>query len=263
VQDPDTHVPHDLVDEIALALPPIAPRTSRAPVPVTQAMLQGPVASGPHAPANPTLLTPALMLVHGYCSGGSIWPAAHFSQPKIEFLDPDANRTHDQFALMLRQASSARTSFGVVAHSQGGQAALHLYTYYASGLDAATGPRLIQSVGSPYQGTPLASLGSFACGVNDDMTTSGAPVWLAGIPGWARAGVFYWTTQNSGSTCSFLTGWLLDNPEDGTTEMWRGQLAGANSMGHLNGWCHTTGMSSPAQYTDALRNAERDAQAAR
>ncbi|MCY2960640.1 MAG: hypothetical protein NTY35_10785 [Planctomycetota bacterium] len=264
VQDPDTDVPHDLADEIAFDMPifPVVGATL-----VTQSMLQGPGGSavpvGPRTQAGPVLLRPALALVHGYCSGGSIWPAAHFTQPKLEFLDPNANRTHDQFALLLRQATSAQTSFGVVAHSQGGMAALHLLTYYASGLDHATGPRLIQSVGSPYQGTPLASLGFFACGVNNDMTTGGAPIWLAGIPTWARSKVYYWTTQNSGSACSALANLWLGQPNDGTTERDRGQLPGANSMGHITGWCHTTGMSNPASYTDATLNAERNAQAAR
>ncbi len=264
VQDPDTHVPHDLAAEIAFEMPIVA---ATGAVVVTPDMLQGSgwsaAPAGPHTRVAPSVLTPALALVHGYCSSGSIWPAAQFTQPKVEFLDPNANRTHDQFALLLRQALSARTSFGVVAHSQGGMAALHLYTYYASGLDHATGPRLIQSVCSPYQGTPLASLGSFACGVNDDMTTSGAPVWLAGIPTWARANVWYWTTSNSGSACNFFTGLLLTDPDDGTIEMTLGQLPGANSMGHVVGWCHTTGMTNPASYTDAARNAERNAQAAR
>ena len=115
----------------------------------------------------------------------------------------------------------------------------------------------------PERSAPLASWGGFACGTNADMTTSNAPVWLAGIPTWARERVHYWTTANSGSACNFFTGLLLADPEDGTTEMVRGQLPGANSMGHVVGWCHTTGMSNPAQYTDATRNAERNAQAAR
>jgi hypothetical protein len=34
-------------------------------------------------------------------------------------------------------------------------------------------------------------------------------------------------------------------------------------MGHKSGWCHTTGMSNPASYTDHVRNAEMNAQAAR
>jgi hypothetical protein len=210
-------------------------------------------------------LAPALMLVHGYCSGGAVWPAADFTQPKTVFLDPNQNRTHDEFAQILGQhgQNAGMTSFGIVAHSQGGCAALHLLTYYASGLDLARGGRKIQSVATPYQGTPLASWGGFACGVNNDMTPAGAATWLSGIPSWARAEVSYWTTANSGSVCNFITSLLLTAPEDGTVEMFRGQLPGANSMGHVVGWCHTTGMSNPANYTDHPRNAAMNAAAAR
>ncbi|MBL8863538.1 MAG: hypothetical protein JNK02_16230 [Planctomycetes bacterium] len=267
VQDADTLVPQDTADGILLALPALPAGRSPAPASPTLDMLQGPLAAAwrvpPLQPASPVLLNPALILAHGYCSGGSIWPPAHFSQPKLEFQDPNQNRTHDQFALLLRDLGSARSSFGVVAHSQGGMAALHLYTYYVSGLDRAQGPRRIQSVGAPYQGTPLASLGFFACGVNANMTPSGSATWLAGIPSWARAEVWYWTTQNSGSACNVLANFVLGQPNDGTVERERGQLPGAQSMAHVTGWCHTTGMSNPAQYTDAALNAERDAQAAR
>jgi hypothetical protein len=205
------------------------------------------------------------MLVHGYCSGGNVWPQADFTQPKTTFADPNANRTHDQFAVLIDQQAQAAgvASFGVVAHSQGGAAALHLLTYYTSGLDRAVGPRRIQSVATPYQGTPLASLGSFACGVNNDMTPAGAATWLAGIPSWARAEVYYWTTSDSGSACNFFTSLFLGDPEDGTVEKDRGQLPGGNSMGHVTGWCHTTGMTYPANYTDHARNQEMNAQAAR
>jgi len=63
--------------------------------------------------------------------------------------------------------------------------------YYWSCLDGANtgGSRLIQSVGTPYQGTPLAgnlaALGDafgVGCGTVADLTTSGAPSWLNGIP---------------------------------------------------------------------------------
>ena len=284
VQDPDTHV---LLDELAALPLPAGALPGAAygpPGEVTTEMLVGPPTPG----SPPMTLAPggalggagaigggtavatqhfpwlrALMLSHGYCSSGNIWPAADFSEPKVVFLDPNANRTNDEFAQLLAQAGAGKDGFGLVGHSQGGLAALHLLTYYQSGLDYAIGPRRIQSVASPYQGTPLASLGSFACGVNDDMTTSGAPVWLAGIPSWARKEVFYWTTQNSGSACNFFTNLILSSPNDGTIEMVKGQLPGAHSMGHKLGWCHTTGMSNPASYTDHVRNAEMNAQAAR
>lgn len=261
VQDPATEVVLDRVARMPLevgALPEAASRRIRA---VEPDMLTG------AAPGKPRIgLLPSLMLVHGYCSGGSIWPAADFTQPKTVFLDPNANRTHDQFAQRIAQQAQAAglTSFGVVTHSQGGCAALHLLTYYTSGLDSARHGRKIQSLAAPFQGTPLASLGFFACGVNNDMTPSGSATWLAGIPTWARAQVYYWTTSNSGSTvCNSLTEFFLGDPNDGTVEMSRGQLSGANSMGHTTGWCHTTGMSFPASYTDHTRNQLMNAAAAR
>jgi hypothetical protein len=297
VQDPDSHVVYDARDVLPLppgALPPVA---ALPPGAVTPDMLlgvpqQGPTPTStlpppampppaPPAPAPAPAISPgligdvvgrplldtawmrALMLSHGYCSGGLIWPPADFSEPKLVFLDPDQNRSNDAFAQLLVAAGADKDSFGFVGHSQGGLAALHLLTYYQSGLAFALGGRRIQSVASPYQGTPLASLGFFACGVNDDMTTGGAPVWLSGIPSWARAEVSYWTTQNAGSACNFFTDLVLGSPNDGTVERDRGQLPGAQSMGHVVGWCHTTGMSDPANYTDHARNAEMDAEAAR
>ncbi|MBK7877474.1 MAG: hypothetical protein IPJ77_17360 [Planctomycetes bacterium] len=273
VQDPDTEVVFDRLDALPLALPALAPRAGAPAVTIAPDMLTGPSTllapgpanAGPHTPGTYAPTAPALMLVHGYCSSGSIWPAADFTAPKLEFLDPNQNRSHDQFAQLLvqRGAQANLGSFGVVAHSQGGCAALHLLTYYHSPLDASTGPRRIQSVATPYQGTPLASLGSFACGVNSDMTPSGSATWLAGIPTWARDQVWYWTTSNSGSACNFLTSLFLSDPEDGTVEQVRGQLPGAHSMGHVTGWCHTTGMSNPANYTDHARNQAMNAAAAR
>lgn len=270
VQDPDSDVVLAFEPRIELGTPTLRAGDATE---ITSEMLTGSnsLALGGASPIGPYpevpdgLFTRALMLVHGYCSGGSIWPAADFTQPKLVFLDPSANRSHDQFAqLLAQQAQSAGLgSFGIVGHSQGGPAALHLLTYYTSGLDRAVGGRRIQSVASPYQGTPLASLGGFTCGVNNDMTPAGAATWLAGIPNWARQQVFYWTTSNSGSACNFFTGMLLTDPEDGTVEQFRGQLPGANNMGHVVGWCHTTGMSNPANYTDHARNQAMNAAAAR
>jgi hypothetical protein len=271
LQDPATHVPFDVLDEIALdsrALPSPPGSGLREPTPEMLTGVAGATISGAFSPGAPrtrdhVLVPRALMLVHGWCSGGSVWPAAHFSQPKIEFLDPNQNRTNDQFAQLLGQLGSNQGSFSVVGHSQGGMAALHLMTYYVSGLDRGDDGRRIQSVGTPYQGTPLASLGNFGCGVNNDLTPAGATMWLAGIPSWARAEVFYWTTSNSGSACNFLTDLILSDPNDGVIEQVRGQLPGGVNMGHVTGWCHTTGMSNPAQYTDATRNVQLNAEAAR
>ncbi len=283
LQDPDTHVVLDALERAPLALAALPALVGGPAGAITPDMLSRPALGEERAAAGPPrsgqrlgLLAAApaplerprersLLLVHGYCAGGSPWPPAQFSQPRSAFADPDQNRSHDAFAQLLGAfaAQEGLDSFGVVAHSQGGAAALHLLTYYQSGLERSFGGRRIQSVGTPYQGTPLASLGSFACGVNDDMTPSGSAAWLAGIPSWARAEVHYWTTSNAGSACNFFTNLVLGSPNDGVIEMARGQLPGATNHGHKTGWCHSTGMSNPAHYTDAVRNAEMNAAAAR
>lgn len=214
-----------------------------------------------------------LMLVHGYCSS-SAWSTGDFANA-VEFKDYKANRSHDAFALKIRDFGANYSSFGVVAHSQGGAAALHLYARYVSGLDYASGGRLIQSVGTPYQGTALAGnlavLGQIfgaGCGKNTDLTYSGAANWLATIPSWARSAVDYYTTSFKDrwwayDYCHIATDLLLDDPEDGTTEKWSGQLSGAVNKGHKTGWCHTSGMRDPAQTRDTSRNSSMSSRAAR
>ncbi len=226
---------------------------------------------------SPNAVGGKLMLVHGYCSGDAWGAAASAGQftNYVKFLDLNQNRSHDQFAQRIRNFGANLPSFGIVAHSQGGAASLHLYTYYWSGLDYATGTRLIQSVGTPYQGTAiagnLAAIGSVfgaGCGSNYDLTYSGAAAWLTNIPTWARAKVFYHTTSFTDvwwryDYCSLATDLFLGDPEDGVVERAYAQLPGANNLGHKTGWCHTGGMRDPAQTTDASRNANMNANAAR
>ena len=214
-----------------------------------------------------------LMLVHGYCSSG-VWRTADFSGGLEVFLDEGQNRSHDEFAQLMLAFGNGSKSFGVVAHSQGGAAALHLRTYYFSGLDWAEGARLIQSVGTPYQGTPLAGnlavLGDLfgsGCGENFDLSTDGAALWLAGIPSAARADVSYWTTSFEDGFgfdfCNVVSDFFLSDPDDGVIVRSRGLLPGANNMGHVEGWCHTQGMRDPAQYFDTGRNNDMNTNGAR
>lgn len=217
----------------------------------------------------------ALMLSHGYCADGNPFTLSDFSGPVELFLDPGQNRSIDTFATMVGLFGQAQKSFGLVAHSQGGMAALHLHTFYWSGMDWAGSGRLIQSVGTPYQGTPMAGnaavLGQIfgiGCGINTDLTPAGATAWLSTIPGWARTAVWYWTTSFtdnwwSWDYCNILTDALLADPDDGVTEKNADQLPGATNMGHKEGWCHTTGMEDPPQCTDHTRNAEMNGSAAR
>ena len=215
-----------------------------------------------------------LLLVHGYCSGG-VWPGEQFATSSV-FADNNQNRTHDAFARLIQSFGATWNSFGVVAHSQGGAASLHLFNYYWSGLDNATGSRLIQSVGTPYQGTNLsgilAALGNWfgaGCGTNDNMTYSGAASWLASIPAASRAKVNYHTTSfrltnwYTNDYCQFATDLVLSDPEDGTTEQANGQLPSGVNRGHVTGQCHTGGMRDLQQTLDSGRNSTMSLNAAR
>ncbi len=216
-----------------------------------------------------------LLLVHGYCSSDVWGPYSGQFSSSSTFYDLDQNRSHDEFARRIRDFGDQYNSFGVVAHSQGGAASLHLYTYYWSGLDYSTGNRMIQSVGTPYQGTPLAgnlaALGDVfgvGCGYNSNLTTSGASSWLSGIPTWARNQVHYYTTSFATKWwrydyCSLGTDVFLSDPEDGVIEKSRGQLSGATNRGHKTGWCHTHDMRDPGQTGDSSRNSTMSANAKR
>ncbi len=208
-----------------------------------------------------------LLLVHGYCSSDVWGPYQNQFSNSAKFTDFNQNISHNTFAQRIKNFGSTWNSFGVVAHSQGGAASLHLYTYYWSGLDNSTsGKRMIQSVGTPYHGTPiagnLAALGNVfgvGCGYNSNLTTSGASSWLSGIPTWARSKVNYFTTSNTDrwwqyNYCSLGTDLFLSDPDDGVIEKFRGQLSGATNRGHKTGWCHTLSMNYSGQTSDSSRN---------
>jgi len=270
VEDVDTFVPMDTRERIRLITPENLVPTRFSGKMIDAEMRMGPRPERPRSKAGARLL-----LVHGYCSGNAWGPVSgQFSNASV-FQDFNQNRSHDQFANRIINFGSSYSSYGIVAHSQGGAAALHLYTYYWSGLDYASGNRLIQSVGTPYQGTSLAgniaALGSIfgaGCGANNDLTYSGASSWLSGVPSWARAEVTYFTTSFEDrwwayDYCHLASDLVLSDPDDGTTEKAKGQLSGANNGGHKTGWCHTSGMRDPSQVTDSSRNASMNSNAAR
>ncbi|MGY1457987.1 choice-of-anchor X domain-containing protein [Luteimonas sp. A534] len=271
IEDPDHFIPLATAGRLPLSAPPLGiPRASRIAIDEAMTMGPRPASFGVDAMATGR----KLVLVHGYCSAG-VWPQAQFAN-SATFLDAHQNRSHDQFAQRIRTFGAQWNSFGTVAHSQGGAASLHLYAYYWSGLDNASGARLMQSVGTPYQGTNLsgiiATIGNWfgvACGSNSNMTYSGASAWLAGIPNSARAKVNYYTTAFrttnwwTNDYCNMASDLVLGDPEDGTVERAYAQLPGATNRGHVSGQCHTTGMRDPAQYRDAGRNATMSSNAAR
>lgn len=217
----------------------------------------------------------ALVLSHGYCADENPWPLAQFAGDAWPYENLETSLSNDAFAVDLATRAAQFKSYGVVGHSQGGCAALHLYTYYWSGLDWAGPGRLMQCVGTPLEGTPLAgnlaALGAalgIQCGSNYDITPDGAAVWLAGIPTAARAKLHTYTTTFTNvpffyDYCNIVTDVFLSDPEDGVVENAAGHIVGAQNMGLTTGWCHVSGMRDPAQTGDANRNAVLNAQGAR
>ncbi|MCS3748417.1 hypothetical protein FHY18_004054 [Xanthomonas arboricola] len=276
IEDPDHYIPLVQAGTLPLQVPTLRRASiARSSAAIDESMRMGPRPSTlATAMAQPQATGSQLVLVHGYCSNG-VWPQAQFTNAST-FLDAKQNRSNDQFAQRIAQFASQWSSFSTVAHSQGGMAALHLYAYYWSGLDNASGGRVMQSVGTPYQGTNLsgvlAAVGSWfgvGCGTNTDLTYDGAKAWLAGIPADARAKVNYYTTSFAKTNwytndyCNAASDLVLNDPEDGTVEQVNAQLPGGVNRGHTTGQCHTTGMRDPAQYLDANRNAVMNANAAR
>jgi len=270
LHDVDSMVPTQIIDSIPMPIDAVMADLDNTREPIR---VQYENASGSQRGTLPG--GHRLLLVHGYCSGGNPFTTSHFSGDIAVFHDPEVSRSHDAFALEILNQTAPMKSFGVAAHSQGAMAALHLYTFYFSGLDWARGDRLIQSVGAPYQGTALAGnaavLGDifgFGCGENSDMSYTGSANWLSLIPTSSRQQVWYYTTSFEDRPflydyCNIITDLLLSDPDDGVIERDRGQLTGANNMGHVEDWCHTTGMRDPAQCTDASRNATINARARR
>lgn len=272
VQDANTHIPLDMVERMPLLAQRLPAAAMQPAGEITEEMLSGPrPATAPRNPAGGSVL----MLIHGYCSS-SVWPTANFTNYAL-FQDYNQNRSHDEFAQLIGSYGAQFSSFGAVAHSQGGAASLHLYTYYWSGLDYATGPRLIQSVGTPYHGTALAGnlalLGQIfgvGCGTNWDLTYEGSDTWLTDIPSEAKDDVYYHTTSDKDvwwrwDFCNPVTTIFLEDPDDGVVEQWSGQLPGGHNLGHKQGWCHIDSwvMRDPGQTTDASRNSNMNAYAAR
>ncbi len=281
VEDSTHYIPLIEMDSVSLAtnalstnsLNQLSAQTKSFTGQVTDEMLMG---KNPGGDFSVQATGSGLLLVHGYCSSDVWGPVAGQFSGEIIFRDLGANRSHDDFARRVRDFGDANlNSYGIVAHSQGGAAALHLYTYYWSGLDNSSGNRLIQSVGTPYQGTPLAgnlaALGDVfgvGCGTNSNLTTSGSASWLAGIPTWARSRVYYSSTSFEDvwwryDYCSLATDLFLSDPEDGVVEKSRAQLSSANNMGHKTDWCHTSGMRDTAQTKDSSRNSNMNSNANR
>lgn len=243
--------------------------------PPTEAMLMG------NRPArlrrgaakrNATL--PTLVLVHGWCATIQPWEGQEEFDNAVLFKDLKQNRPTAQFAELLAAATAELLSFGLVGHSQGGLASLHLHNYIWSGLESAVGERKIQSVGTPYLGSAGAGSSAdtikifgYGCGASFDLSIDGAALWQTGIQTEARKDVFFYRTQWADKGlikyCNLASNAVLSWPNDGMAEVKRGELAGGNDMGIFKGECHTFNMKYEAQYRSVDRNTILNAKAAR
>jgi len=61
----------------------------------------------------------------------------------------------------------------------------------------------------------------------------------------------------------FLTYLVLKKPNDGTAEVPYSHLAGATNQGNKDKFCHSAGMTKPAQTHDAVRNKEMNDKSAK
>lgn len=276
VSDPNSYIPLSLdarvpLKDVEKSLPYIKP--SAKIINPDEEMLRG-VLEYKNLPKLTTSLTSdaftssALLLVHGYCSG-PVWPPDFKSDAKT-FLSPFKNLSHDQFALEILDFAKKFSSFGIIGHSQGGLAAMHLLANYQSGLNLADGERLIQVIGAPFLGTALATNWALfgrivgrGCGGNDSLSPDGAALWLATIPQHVREKVYYYYTSQKESDCDWITSWVLNSPNDGVVEASNAKLPGGNFAGDKKGECHVDQMKEPPQTKNKERNQMMDRLAAR
>jgi len=267
LQDADTFIPMSQTDEIPVKISSLVRlsvlkhfNTALTTNQITKEMKEG---VSPPKKQNITNAQTHVMLVHGYCAESNPWSIypGDWTNP-IFYLSYKANVPNTKFAEMIQAHANSLglDSFTLVGHSQGGMAALQLYNNYFSGLDNVDDGRIMQSIGTPYRGCSaagsaanLGELFGVGCGANTDLTTDGAALWLNTISMEHRARIYYYTATYKlgnffGDYCSMAMNAVLDWPNDGTTELERGQLNGAHNQGNTEKWCHTTSMKYPAQY---------------
>lgn len=277
IQDPDTFVPFLKLAELPFTvrqMPRVANEASRN-VSQDESLYVGrgdrtiTVDDQLEAPTRGGTSDTGIFLVHGYCSG-NVWPiGGHFNEPGLvgeteTFTDFDRSRSHDRFAREIRDQGANRfiDSFSVVAHSQGGAAAVHLRAYYLSLLDASTAPRRIQSVGTPYGGSTLMDLyiatgplgwliGSlFTCLPQPSLSTVTSALWRATLPSSARRDVWYYRSGHRRPSNFFqrlqfwrwrcnLASFVIPGWDDGIVSTSQGVLSSGRDMGVTSSECHT------------------------
>jgi len=220
---------------------------------------------------------PTLFLLPGYCASINPWKQNNQDFTEAQYFLEKGNFGHDEYALKVIgfTASHNPESFSLIGHSQGGFVALHISNFYNTELNNAEGGKLIQTVGTPWEGcsaagdaAALGKLFGVGCGKNNDLTRDGAANWLTGISPESRKDVFSYTTTYKqgnffGDYCNLPINLILQWPNDGTTELKYGTLKGGNYQGNTEKQCHISGMAYTAQTDDRNRNKAMNAAASR
>lgn len=231
----------------------------------------------PERNSSSTAASPSLFLLAGYCAFENPWEHHSGTFKSAEYYAAGGNFGHHAFAEKAMGFISGFTpeAFSLVGHSQGGMVSLHIYNYFFTELEKAKGGRLIQSVGTPYQGCSAAgnaaALGKIfgvGCGSNSDLTRDGAVNWLTGISNDSREAVHFYTTTYKqgnffGDYCSLPMNVILQWPNDGTTELKYATLPGATNEGNTEQECHISQMQYEPQTDDDPRNIDLNKLAAR
>jgi len=245
---------------------------------ITKEMLYG---VNPLPPKNETKAAASpysLILLPGYCSATNpFYPHSTDDFTGGLYFNQQLNAGNDEFTkrVLTFLAPYDLESYSIIGHSQGGMVALHMYNYYWSSLDLATGGRLIQSVGTPWEGCTGAGSGAdfiklfgYGCGANSDLTRDGAVNWLKGIKQDSMKQVYYYTTTYEqgnlfGDYCNLAVNMILEWPNDGTTEIVYAKLLFGTYVSNTQKYCHTTDMAYPAQYDNHTKNKEMNSMAGR
>jgi len=249
----------DMSSKLASVIPAI--NAAAASMPITEEMRKGPRPAFVDRVVTSEATTRTIALIHGYCTDQTPFDVGMFSgHDYVVFEDFSQSRSTDEFAKLIIDflAAKGKDAYALVGHSQGGMANVHLYNYYWSDLDRTAAGEILQSLGTPYQGSTLAGsaadLGKafgVGCGQSSALSRDGAVAWNQGIVQESRKAVYYYTTQYKrgifNSKCNFATSLVLNTDNDGITEKKYSNLPDATHVSHVNQQCHSRDMAYVAQ----------------
>ena len=103
---------------------------------------------------NTTAADGQILLLHGYCAEYNGFLLDYFDD-ELVFGEYGQNFLHDEYARKVLDfvKEKGATRYSAVGHSQGGPVAVHLYSYYPTGMDAVVSVFIISCNGIVFLGT--------------------------------------------------------------------------------------------------------------